>query len=127
MVSLPSKWSLRLPRAVSAGVARLSRLPGRAGLRSGVRRIAAEPLAQFLLIGAGLFLAHAAVARREPVGEIRVSEGQLASLAALHERAWMRPPTRHELEGLMDGWIQDRKSTRLNSSHSSVSRMPSSA
>ena len=37
---------------------------------------------------------------------------QLASLAALHERAWMRPPTRRELEGLMDGWIREEVAER---------------
>jgi hypothetical protein len=77
-----------------------------------LHRVAAEPLAQFLLIGAGLFLLHAALRSREPVGEIRVSQGQLASLAALHERAWMRPPTRRELEGLMEGWIREEVAER---------------
>jgi hypothetical protein len=79
---------------------------------SALQRLAAEPLAQFLLIGAGLFLLHAAVRSREPVGEIRVSQGQLASLAALHERAWMRPPTTKELEGLMEGWIREEAAER---------------
>jgi hypothetical protein len=77
-----------------------------------LQRLAAEPLAQFLLIGAGLFLLHAAVRSREPVGEIRVSRGQLFSLAALHERAWMRPPTRRELQGLMDSWIREEVAER---------------
>ncbi|MFO0076511.1 MAG: peptidyl-prolyl cis-trans isomerase [Cyanobacteriota bacterium] len=77
-----------------------------------LRRLAAEPLAQFLLIGVGLFLLHAAAGSREPVGEIRISQGQLASLAALHERAWMRPPTRRELEGLIDGWIREEVAER---------------
>ena len=37
-----------------------------------------------------------------------------------------KPSTRtRRLDGMVD--VQDRKSTRLNSSHSSVSRMPSSA
>jgi hypothetical protein len=112
MVSLTTKLRQRLPRQWLRGGARWSRLPGRAALRAGVHQIAREPLAQFLLIGAGLFLLHAAVARREPVGEIRVSEGQLASLAALHERAWMRPPTQRELEGLMEGWIREEVAER---------------
>ena len=37
------------------------------------------------------------------------------------------PPTALPLGGLPVGRARDRKSTRLNSSHSSVSRMPSSA
>ena len=81
-------------------------------LRAGLGWLAAEPLAQFLLIGAGLFALHAAVRSGEPVGEIRVSEGQLASLAALHERAWQRPPTRQELRGLVDGWIREEVAER---------------
>ena len=65
-------------------------LQGRQRLRRGMRRLAEEPLAHFLLIGAGLFLLHAAMRSGEPVGEIRMSEGQLASLAAMHERIWMQ-------------------------------------
>ncbi len=74
--------------------------------------MAGEPLLQFLLIGAGLFALHAAVRSREPVGEIRVSEGQVASLAALHERAWMRPPTQRELEGLVETWVREEVAER---------------
>jgi hypothetical protein len=46
------------------------------GLPQRLHRLAAEPLAQFHLIDAGLFLLHAAAGSREPVGEIRVSQGQ---------------------------------------------------
>ena len=77
-----------------------------------MRRLADEPLLQFLMIGAGLFLLHAAVRSRDPVGEIRVSEGQVATLAALHQRAWMRPPTPRELEGLVDGWVREEAAER---------------
>ena len=46
------------------------------GFSQGLHRLAAEPLAQFLMIGAGLFLLHAPAGSRQPEGEIRVSQGQ---------------------------------------------------
>lgn len=101
MVSLPPGLSQLLRRGLAPQLSRRLRL----AVVPALHRLAAEPLAQFLLIGAGLFLLHAAAGSREPVGEIRVSQGQLASLAALHERVWMRPPTRRELDGLMEGWM----------------------
>lgn len=75
-------------------------------------RLRAEPLAQFVLIGAGLFLLHAAVASRQPRGEIRVSQGQVDSLAALFTRTWQRPPTRAELSNLVDDWIREEVAVR---------------
>ena len=71
-----------------------------------------EPIAQFLLIGAGLFLLHAAINARQPVGEIRVSRELVASLAAQHARTWQRPPTRSELNGLIDDWIREEVAVR---------------
>ena len=69
------------------------------------------------------------------------TEGKVSALctAIMHEAVelqrttnwkwWKTPTAFNEAEAreeLIDIW-QDRKSTRLNSSHSSVSRMPSSA
>lgn len=108
MVSLPPRMSSLFMRDFTLQLSSRMKRPGGLALR----RLTKEPLAQFLLIGAGLFLLHAAVRSREPVGEIRVSQGQLASLAALHERAWMRPPTQRELQGLVDGWIREEVAER---------------
>jgi hypothetical protein len=77
-----------------------------------MRWLREEPLAQFLLIGAGLFALHGAVASRQPAGVIRVSPEQVASLAAMHSRTWQRPPTRKELEGLVDDWIREEAAVR---------------
>jgi hypothetical protein len=110
MVSLHPRLALILRQGFPRQLPQRQKM--RQPLRSGVRRLASEPLFQFLLVGAGLFLLHATVRSREPVGEIRVSEGQLASLAALHERAWMRPPTQRELRGLVDGWIREEVAER---------------
>ena len=59
---------------------------------------------------------------REQGNLVRVADGaRLGQQAAAHERARMRFERAHF------GSVQDRKSTRLNSSHSAKSRMPSSA
>lgn len=77
-----------------------------------MRWLREEPLAQFLLIGAGLFALHWAVGSRQPVGEIRVTPEQVATLAAMHSRTWQRPPTRAELEALVDDWIRGEVAVR---------------
>ncbi|MFM9047976.1 MAG: peptidyl-prolyl cis-trans isomerase [Cyanobium sp.] len=77
-----------------------------------MRWLREEPLAQFLLIGAGLFALHWAVGSRQPVGEIRVTPEQVATLAAMHSRTWERPPTRAELEALVDDWIRGEVAVR---------------
>ncbi|MFM9089432.1 MAG: peptidyl-prolyl cis-trans isomerase [Cyanobium sp.] len=77
-----------------------------------MRWLREEPLAQFLLIGAGLFALHWAVGSRQPVGEIRVTPEQVATLAAMHNRTWQRPPTRAELEALVDDWIRGEVAVR---------------
>ncbi|MEY4354538.1 MAG: hypothetical protein RLZZ609_2779 [Cyanobacteriota bacterium] len=77
-----------------------------------MRWLREEPLAQFLLIGAGLFALHGAVASRQSEGVIRVSREQVATLSALHGRTWQRPPTRKELDALVDDWIREEVAVR---------------
>ena len=43
------------------------------------------------------------------------------------KHAWDALKARHEVQGPIQQVLLDRKSTRLNSSHPSISRMPSSA
>lgn len=77
-----------------------------------LRRSLAEPLVQFLLIGGGLFALHGAVASREPLGTIRISQEQVQGLAARFSRNWQRPPSRQELQGLVDDWIREEAAVR---------------
>lgn len=64
-----------------------------------------EPLVQFLLIGAVLFL----VGRSggDGAGGIVVSAGRVTQLAQRFETVWMRPPTRPELQGLVDEYVRE--------------------
>ena len=50
-----------------------------------------------------------------------------ASVTALVALVQLAPPVGRLLRSALEPGVTDRKSTRLNSSHSSVSRMPSSA
>jgi len=68
-----------------------------------------EPLVQFLLLGAGLFALYSLVAvdtgaRRD---RIVVDAGQVTRLAQQFQRTWMRPPTRDELNGLIQDHVKE--------------------
>ena len=65
-----------------------------------------EPLVHFIALGALFFAGYGLLNRNsEPApGRIVVSQGQLASMSQAFTRTWQRPPSREELESL----IQDR-------------------
>ncbi len=75
-----------------------------------MRFLLREPLVHFLLLGALLFALDAWL-RPVPVadagGEIVVSEGRIRNLAQGFRRTWQRPPTRTELEGLIQDYIRE--------------------
>ena len=58
---------------------------------------------------------------------IRMVEGQLMETFRLWGYSEVRTPAMEYLETMAQGLETDRKSTRLNSSHTDISRMPSSA
>lgn len=72
-------------------------------------RVAAkEPFVQFLALGGALFLLHGLLRPpgAAPAGEITVSEARVGALAATFARTWQRPPTRGELNSLIDDHIR---------------------
>ena len=66
-----------------------------------------EPLVQFLLIGAALFALGRVRGGGGSSGAIVVSTGKVTQLAQRFETVWMRPPTRPELEGLVDEYVRE--------------------
>ena len=73
------------------------------------KRLAREPLAHFLALGAGLFVLFGAV---DDSGDSRpdrivVSAAQVEMLAEAWMRTWQRPPTPRELEGLVQDHIRE--------------------
>lgn len=74
-----------------------------------------EPLLHFLLLGALLF---AVDSWRRPAeragagGAIVVTEARVRSLAQNFARAWQRPPTQEELEGLVEGYVREEVMVR---------------
>ena len=68
-----------------------------------------EPLVHFLVLGAALFLLYKIVA--DPVGDrsdrIVVTSGHIERLVEGWKRTWQRPPTRKELEGLIEDHIRE--------------------
>lgn len=72
-----------------------------------------EPLVHVLGLGALLFVLHAAVGRGSRDRErITVTRGQTEHLAATFTRTWQRPPTRKELDGLVEDWIRTEVAAR---------------
>jgi len=68
-----------------------------------------EPLFQFLVLGAALFgLFHLVDKQKaETPARIVVSSGRIANLADGFARTWQRPPSKEELQGLVDDYIRD--------------------
>jgi hypothetical protein len=68
-----------------------------------------EPLVHFLLGGAALFLLYSIVADepRARQDRIVVGEERIASLAATFQRIWLRAPTRAELDGLVQDFVDE--------------------
>ena len=78
-------------------------------------RLLREPLLHFLILGAALFAIHGYVSSdtETPAGDaIVVSGGKIEHLAALFTRTWQRPPSRTELEGLVNDFIREEAAYR---------------
>lgn len=78
------------------------------------KRLLHEPLVHFLLLGAALFWAHAALDRNSASAPDRivVSAGQIEHLAITFAKTWQRPPTFAELEGLIDDYVETQVLSR---------------
>jgi hypothetical protein len=68
-----------------------------------------EPLLQFLVLGAILFGLFHLVDREkaEAPARIVISSARIANLADGFARTWRRPPSKEELQGLVDDYIRD--------------------
>jgi len=73
-----------------------------------MRSILREPLFHFLLIGAFLFVVFN-LANDQSSGiahdKVLVSGGRIEQLTNIFARTWQRPPTREELQGLVDDYV----------------------
>ena len=71
-------------------------------------RLLRDPLFHFLLGGALLFALYAQVGRGpERRDRLIVGEAEVERLATTFGRTWMRPPTRSELDGLIEDFITE--------------------
>lgn len=68
-----------------------------------------EPLVHFLILGAVLFLLFSLVGDpvQSSVDHIVVSPGQITQLTEGWKRTWQRPPTKQELDGLIEDHIRE--------------------
>ena len=75
-----------------------------------LKSILREPLVHFLLLGAALFALDAwlrPTAATPANTEIVVSEARIRNLAQNFRRTWQRPPTREELDGLVESHVRE--------------------
>ena len=72
-------------------------------------RLLREPLLHFLVLGAILFTLYALVDKRgvEAPEKIVVSTSRIANLADGFSRTWRRPPSKEELQNLIENYIRD--------------------
>lgn len=78
-----------------------------------------EPMLHFALLGAGVFAIYSFTRDEADAideAQIVVSEGKIEHLATLFVRTWQRPPTREELEGLIDDYIREEVAYREGTS-----------
>lgn len=69
-----------------------------------------EPLLHFLVLAGGVFaLQHvwSPTPQAEQADEIVVSQERIRSLILTFQRTWQRPPTREELDGLIEDYIKE--------------------
>ena len=72
------------------------------------RRILAEPLLHFLVIGVALFALYAAVKdRSQQPTIIVVGESELSTMRQSFERTWRRAPSEQEMAALTDSYVRE--------------------
>ncbi len=75
-----------------------------------LRRFLGEPLVQFLIIGIIVFGFYSLVDRSPPEADkqvIKIGPGRIAQLFETFSRTWQRPPTREELNGLIEAFVKE--------------------
>ena len=74
-----------------------------------LKRFLKEPFVHFLLLGAAIFLFYALVSDDDTpdITEIVVTKGQIERLVTGWRRTRMRPPTRAELDGLIEEYLRE--------------------
>ena len=74
-----------------------------------IKQLLKEPLVHFLAVGALLFVLFGLAPQPADDGakQILVGAEDAQRLSARFSRTWMRPPTRAELDGLIDGFLLD--------------------
>jgi PPIC-type PPIASE domain len=74
-----------------------------------MRKLIREPLFHFLLLGAVIFfIADRSRSIAVPSGKkIVVTQSQIESIVVGFSRTWMRPPTKEELQGLVNDYVRD--------------------
>ena len=73
-------------------------------------RLLAEPLLQFLLIGACIYGAYAlfgASAESDAESTVLVDANRIRGFAAQWKARWNRPPTREELDGIINAYVRE--------------------
>lgn len=77
-----------------------------------VRSVLREPLAQFLVAGAALFLLFRVTSDPAREAAVVVTRAQIENLAAGFARTWQRAPSEADLKGLVDDLVREELARR---------------
>jgi len=75
-----------------------------------MKRVLQEPLLHFLLLGAALFIVFRLLPNpdgQRPLGQITITQGQLASMVEGFSKSRQRPPSREELQELIQARVRE--------------------
>lgn len=78
-----------------------------------MKRLLGEPLLHFLLLGAAIFAVFAVVSADDETRDaIVVTQDRIENLALNFARAWRRPATAQELDGLIEDYVREEIAVR---------------
>ena len=74
-----------------------------------IKKLLREPLLHFLILGAGLFVLFYQVSDpdSDQPNRVVVSQADVERLSSQWQRQWKRPPTKAELDGLIESYIRE--------------------
>ena len=79
-----------------------------------MKKLIREPFIHFIFLGLAIFLAYHFLSARNDnqLGKIVITQGDITSIMIGFSRTWQRPPTREELEGLIQNRVREEVYSR---------------
>lgn len=75
-----------------------------------ISKLLREPLVHFLLIGVAVFIVYGLLAPKDNLATdttVVVDQGEIEWMQTTWQKRWNRPPTKQELDGLIDQYVRE--------------------